>query len=179
MECVILVSIYYIVCGVIMTVKIRIDTEYGPISADLWSDDAINTVKNFVTLAQSGYFDGHTFHRVVDDFVIQGGDPTGTGRGGPGYAIPCETRGHRQKHADGSFSMAHAGRDTGGSQFFIVLNGGNCKHLNGKHTVFGQVTEGFDIVQKVKQGDKMLKVEVLEVDPAIEGHELQKLKSMR
>ncbi len=162
-----------------MATKVRIDTEYGPIHAEFWKDDATNTVKNFISLAQSGYYDGLTFHRVVDDFVIQGGDPTGSGSGGPGYAIPCETRGHRQKHEDGSFSMAHAGRDTGGSQFFIVLNGQNCKHLDGKHTVFGKTTAGFDIAQKIRQGDKMLKVEVLEADPEIENHELQKLQSRR
>jgi peptidyl-prolyl cis-trans isomerase B (cyclophilin B) len=162
-----------------MVTKVRIDTSYGPIHAEFWNDDAINTVKNFISLAQSGYYDGLTFHRVVDDFVVQGGDPTGSGSGGPGYAIPCETRGHRQKHEDGSFSMAHAGRDTGGSQFFIVLNKNNTKHLDGKHTVFGKVTEGFDIVQKIRQGDKMLKVEVLEVDSDIENHELKKLKSWR
>ena len=162
-----------------MPTKIKIQTERGDIVAEFWNDDAINTVKNFVTLAQSVYYDGLTFHRVVPDFVIQGGDPTGTGSGGPGYAIPCETRGHRQKHKVGAFSMAHAGRDTGGSQFFIVLNENNTKHLNGRHTVFGQTIEGLDIIQNIRQGDKMLKVEVLEVDPAIEQHELQKLKSWR
>lgn len=165
--------------GVEMPTKIKIETKYGDIIAELWSDDAINTVKNFVTLAQSGYYDGLTFHRVVEDFVIQGGDPTGTGSGGPGYAIPCETNGHRQKHKVGAFSMAHAGRDTGGSQFFIVLSEKNTKHLDGRHTVFGQTIEGLDVIKKIRQGDKMLKVEVLEVDPAIEAHELQKIKSWR
>ena len=162
-----------------MTTKIKIQTNRGDFVAEFFNDDAINTVKNFVTLAQSGYYDGLTFHRVVDNFVIQGGDPTGTGSGGPGYAIPCETRGHRQKHKVGAFSMAHAGRDTGGSQFFVVLDEGNTKHLNGKHTVFGQTIEGIEVIHQIQQGDKMLKVEVLEVDPAIEAHELQKLKSWR
>lgn len=162
-----------------MATKIKIQTEKGDIIAELWSDDATNTVKNFTTLAQQGYYDGLTFHRVVPDFVVQGGDPTGTGSGGPGYAIPCETRGHRQKHQNGSFSMAHAGRDTGGSQFFIVLNGNNCRHLDGKHTVFGQTIEGFEVVQNIRQGDKMLNVEVLELDPAIAKHDLQTLKSWR
>ena len=162
-----------------MPTKIKIQTNHGDILAELFNDDAINTVKNFVTLAQSGYYDGLTFHRVVDNFVIQGGDPTGTGSGGPGYAIPCETRGHKQKHKVGGFSMAHAGRDTGGSQYFIILSEENTKHLDGKHTVFGQVTEGLDILPKIKQDDKMIKVEVLEVDPAIESHELKKLKSWR
>jgi peptidyl-prolyl cis-trans isomerase B (cyclophilin B) len=158
-----------------LATKIKIQTNKGDIIAEFWSDDAINTVKNFVTLAQDGYFNGLTFHRVVPDFVIQGGDPTGTGSGGPGYRIPCETSGQRQKHKDGSFSMAHAGRDTGGSQFFVVLNGNNCKHLDGKHTVFGQTIEGFDVVKQIRQGDKMLKVEVLELDPAIENHQLRRL----
>ena len=158
-----------------LVTKIKIQTNKGDIVAEFWSDDAINTVKNFVTLSQDGYYDGLTFHRVVPDFVIQGGDPTGTGSGGPGHRIPCETSGHRQKHKDGAFSMAHAGRDTGGSQFFIVLNGNNCKHLDGKHTVFGQTTEGFDVVKQIRQGDRMLKVEVLELDSTIEHHQLRKL----
>ena len=160
-----------------MTTRVKISTDKGDIMAEFWNDDAINTVKNFITLAQSGFYDGLAFHRVVPDFVIQGGDPLGNGTGGPGYAIPCETDGGRQVHEDGSFSMAHAGRNTGGSQFFIVLSGNNCKHLNNKHTVFGKVTEGFDVVQKIRQGDKMLKVDVLEVDPAIENQKLQKLPS--
>jgi peptidyl-prolyl cis-trans isomerase B (cyclophilin B) len=159
--------------------RIKIQTNRGDIVAELFSDDAINTVKNFVTLAQSGYYNGLTFHRVVPNFVIQGGDPKGDGTGGPGYAIPCETNGHRQKHKVGAFSMAHAGRDTGGSQFFIVLDEGNTKHLNGKHTVFGQTIEGIDVIKHIQAGDKMIKVEVLEVDPAIEAYELQKLKSWR
>lgn len=162
-----------------MPTRIKIQTNRGDILAEFWNDDAINTVKNFVTLAKSGYYNGLTFHRIVDKFVIQGGDPTGTGSGGPGYAIPCETRGPRQKHKNGAFSMAHAGKDTGGSQFFVVLDENNARHLDGKHTVFGQTIQGFDIVQKIRQGDRMLKVEVLQVDPKIEAHELQKLKSRR
>jgi peptidyl-prolyl cis-trans isomerase B (cyclophilin B) len=162
-----------------LATKIRIQTNKGDIVAELWSDDAINTVKNFTTLAQKGYYDGLKFHRVVPDFVIQGGDPKGDGTGGPGYAIPCETRGHRQKHKVGAFSMAHAGRDTGGSQFFIVLSEQNCKHLDGKHTVFGQTVEGLDVVKSIREGDTMMKVEVLELDPAIEAHEMQTLKSWR
>lgn len=160
-----------------MTTRVKISTDKGDIMAEFWNDDALNTIKNFVTLAQSGFYDGLAFHRVVPDFVIQGGDPLGNGSGGPGYAIPCETTGERQVHEDGSFSMAHAGLNTGGSQFFMVLNGNNCKHLDNKHTVFGKVTEGFDVVQKIRQGDKMLKVVVLEVGPAIENQKLQKLPS--
>lgn len=155
------------------------ETNRGTLMIELFNDDAVNTVKNFVTLAQKGYYDGLTFHRVIPQFVVQGGDPTGTGSGGPGYAIPCETRGHRQKHDTGALSMAHAGRDTGGSQFFIVLSREQTKHLDGRHTVFGQVREGLEILPRIKGGDKMLKVEVLEVDPNIEAHELQTLKSWR
>ena len=155
------------------------ETTRGVLMIELFNDDAINTVKNFVTLAQQGYYDGLTFHRVIPNFVIQGGDPTGTGSGGPGYAIRCETRGHRQRHDVGALSMAHAGRDTGGSQFFICLSREQTKHLDGKHTVFGQVTEGLDILPTIRQGDKMLKVEVLEVDPVIQAHELETIKSWR
>jgi len=155
------------------------ETNRGTLILELFNDDAINTVKNFVTLAQKDYYNGLTFHRVIPNFVIQGGDPTGTGSGGPGYAIPCETHGHKQKHDVGALSMAHAGRDTGGSQFFIVLTREQTKHLDGKHTVFGQVTEGLDILPQIQAGDKMLKVEVLEVDPVIETHELKTMKSWR
>lgn len=158
-----------------MPTKIKIQTNRGDIIGELWSDDAINTVKNFVTLAQSGYYDGLTFHRVIPDFVIQGGCPQGTGTGGPGYRIPCETDGPRQIHEPGAFSMAHAGRNTGGSQFFIVLTREKTKHLDGQHTVFGRTVQGLDVVKSISQGDKMLKVEVLEVDPVIEAHELRKM----
>ena len=158
-----------------MPTKIKIQTNRGDILAEMWNDDAINTVKNFITLVQSGYYDGLTFHRVLPDFVIQGGCPQGTGSGGPGYRIPCETSGQRQKHQPGAFSMAHAGKDSGGSQFFIVLTREKTKHLDGGHTVFGQTIEGMDVVKSIRQGDRMLKVEVLEGDPIIEAHELQKM----
>jgi len=155
--------------------RIKIQTNKGDIVGEFWNDEAINTVKNFVTLAQSGYYDGLTFHRVIPEFVIQGGCPHGTGMGGPGYRIPCETNGPKQVHEAGSFSMAHAGKDTGGSQFFIVLTREKTKHLDGAHTVFGKTVDGMDVVQSIRQGDKMIKVEVLEVDPAIEAHTLQKM----
>ena len=158
-----------------MPTKIKIQTNKGDIIGEFWNDDAINTVKNFVTLAQSGYYDGLTFHRVLPDFVIQGGCPQGTGTGGPGYRIPCETNGPRQKHQPSAFSMAHAGKDSGGSQFFIVLTREKTQHLDGGHTVFGQTIEGMDVVKSIRQGDKMIKVEVLEVDPVIEAHVLQKM----
>ena len=164
---------------IILATKIKMETTRGTLMLEMFNDDAINTVKNFVTLAQKGYYDGLAFHRVLPEFVVQGGDPTGTGSGGPGYAIACETRGHRQKHDVGALSMAHAGRDTGGSQFFLVLTRAKTKHLDGKHTVFGQIKEGLEILPTIQGGDKMLKVEVLEVDPAIENHELQTMKSWR
>jgi len=159
--------------------KVRMETDRGVIMLELWSDDAINTVRNFIDLAKSGFYNGVKFHRVVPDFVIQGGDPQGTGKGGPGYAIPCETKGPRQKHVEGALSMAHAGLNTGGSQFFIVLSEKNCKHLDGKHTVFGRVTQGFDVVKKISQGDKMIKAEVLEIDPVVAKDVLKKMPSTR
>jgi peptidyl-prolyl cis-trans isomerase B (cyclophilin B) len=162
-----------------LATKVKMETDKGVIMLELWSDDAINTVKNFVELTRAGFYNGIKFHRVVDDFVIQGGDPKGNGSGGPGYAIPCETKGPRQKHVNGALSMAHAGLNTGGSQFFIVLNERNCKHLDGKHTVFGRVTEGLDVVKKIRQGDKMIKVEAIEVDPVIVSHQLKKMPSSR
>lgn len=162
-----------------MATKVRMETNKGTIMIELYPDAALNTVKNFVELIQSGYYDGVTFHRVVDNFVVQGGDPTGTGSGGPGYAIRCETSGPKQKHVKGALSMAHAGRDTGGSQFFIVLNPDNCKHLDGKHTVFGVVSDGMNVVEEIRQGDKMVKVEVLEYDEVIGNHQLEKLPSRR
>ncbi len=156
-----------------------IETTKGTIEVEFYDNDAPNTVKNFVTLAQKGYYDGLKFHRVVPDFVIQGGDPTGTGAGGPGYAIRCETSGQKQKHIDGALSMAHAGKDTGGSQFFIVLNENSCRHLDRKHTVFGKTTKGLDVVKQIKQGDKMLKVTVSEVSDSIKNRELEKLPERR
>ncbi|MCT2537438.1 peptidylprolyl isomerase [Aquibacillus koreensis] len=127
---------------------------------ELYEDAAPNTVANFEKLANSGFYDGVTFHRVIPGFVAQGGDPTGTGAGGPGYSIKCETEGNPHKHVAGSLSMAHAGKDTGGSQFFIVHE--PQPHLDGVHTVFGQVTEGMDTVLRIKQGDEMKSVKVEE-----------------
>lgn len=159
--------------------KATIETNKGTIEVEFFDKDAPNTVKNFVTLAEKGYYDGLKFHRVIPDFVIQGGDPTGTGGGGPGYAIPCELEGDNQVHIDGALSMAHAGRDTGGSQFFIVLNHNSCGHLDRKHTVFGKTTKGFDVVQKIRQGDQMVKVTVSDVSDSIQNMELTKLPGRR
>ena len=147
-----------------------IETNRGTIVAELYDKDAPKTVENFETLANKGYYDGVKFHRVIPKFVIQGGDPLSrdlpegdrrVGTGGPGYHIKCETKGNPRTHAVGALSMAHAGKDTGGSQFFIVLDEGNTRHLNGVHTVFGQVTKGLDVIQQIKPNDVMNSVRVV------------------
>lgn len=129
---------------------------------EFYEKDAPNTVDNFCKLAKSGYYDNTTFHRVIPDFVIQGGDPTGTGAGGPGYSIKCELDGGNQYHDRGVLSMAHRGRDTGGSQFFICHGRQNTQHLDRNHTCFGKVVEGLDIIDQIRQGDKVLKITVSE-----------------
>ncbi|KAF0195151.1 MAG: peptidyl-prolyl cis-trans isomerase B (cyclophilin B) [Bacillota bacterium] len=135
-----------------------IETAKGTFTIELFTEAAPGTVANFEKLANSGYYDGLTFHRCLKDFVIQGGCPQGTGTGGPGYTIKCETKGNPHKHVRGALSMAHAGKDTGGSQFFIVRQ--PQPHLDAMHTVFGQVIENVDLVDKMEQNDKMLKVRV-------------------
>lgn len=120
--------------------------------------DAPNTVANFVKLSKDGYYNGLTFHRVLPDFVIQGGCPDGTGAGGPGYSIDCELDGENQFHDRGVLSMAHAGRNTGGSQFFICHSRNNTAHLDRNHTCFGKVTEGLDVIDDIRQGDKILEI---------------------
>lgn len=130
------------------------------IEFDLFPNEAPGTVANFEKLANEGFYNGVIFHRVIPGFVSQGGDPTGTGMGGPGYTIKCETEGNPHKHTAGALSMAHAGKDTGGSQFFIVHE--PQPHLDGVHTVFGQVTSGMDTVLSMKNGDVMEKVEVFD-----------------
>jgi len=151
--------------------KVHFDTDKGEIVAELYEDDAPGTVANFAGLVtgtkewtdpKTGkkvnrpFYDGLSFHRVIADFVIQGGCPLGTGTGGPGYKIKCETDGKKQVHNPGSLSMAHAGKDTGGSQFFICHS--RLPHLDRKHTVFGQVTSGMDVVNAIRAGDKMKRV---------------------
>ncbi len=138
--------------------KAVIETEKGRIQVELYEEDAPGTVENFVKLIQEGFYDGLTFHRVIDDFVIQGGCPKGNGTGGPGYTIKCELEKNPNKHERGSLSMAHAGRDTGGSQFFICHS--PQPHLDGKHTVFGKVTEGLEVVDQIRADDKILKMTV-------------------
>jgi peptidyl-prolyl cis-trans isomerase B (cyclophilin B) len=140
----------------------EIHTKHGVMKVKFFEKDAPGTVANFVKLAKSGFYDGLTFHRVIPGFVAQGGCPNGVGNGGPGYKIPCELDGDNQYHDVGVLSMAHAGRNTGGSQFFICHNRENTKHLDRKHTVFGKVIEGLDIIPKIKQGDKMDKVVINE-----------------
>ncbi|CQR46737.1 Peptidyl-prolyl cis-trans isomerase B [Paraliobacillus sp. PM-2] len=130
------------------------------ITIEMYEEAAPNTVANFEKLSNSGFYDGLTFHRVIPGFVAQGGCPIGNGTGGPGYTIKCETEGNPHKHVAGSLSMAHAGKDTGGSQFFLVHE--SQPHLDGVHTVFGQVIEGMDTVLRIKQGDRMEKVTVTE-----------------
>lgn len=131
------------------------ETEKGTINIDFFDEDAPNTVKNFVELSEKGFYDGLTFHRVIPGFVIQGGCPKGTGTGGPGYTIKCEI--NKNKHVAGTLSMAHAGKDTGGSQFFICHE--PQPHLDGVHTVFGQ-TNDMDVVLAIRQGDKIQSVKI-------------------
>lgn len=135
-----------------------IETEQGNIKLELYPEHAPKTVNNFVFLAQQGFYDGVIFHRVIKNFVIQGGDPTGTGRGGPGYKFEDELIGNPLKHGTGYISMANAGPNTNGSQFFITHS--PQPHLDGKHTVFGKVVSGQQVVDTIRQGDKMLKVTI-------------------
>lgn len=137
-----------------------IETSRGTITLELFAKDAPNTVNNFVFLAREGFYDGTVFHRVINDFMVQGGDPTGTGRGGPGYRFDCETRNNPNRHARGVISMANAGPNTNGSQFFITHV--PCDWLDGKHTVFGKVLSGQDVVDSVKQGDSIVKATIAE-----------------
>jgi peptidyl-prolyl cis-trans isomerase B (cyclophilin B) len=140
--------------------KATIETPRGNIVIDLYAQHAPKTVNNFVFLAKEGYYDGLLFHRVISNFMIQGGDPTGTGRGGPGYKFEDETKGNPNKHGTGSLSMANAGPNTNGSQFFITH--APQPHLDGKHTVFGKVVEGQSVVDAIRQGDAMTKVTIAE-----------------
>lgn len=142
--------------------RAEIVTQKGTMKVEFFDKDAPGTVKNFTDLAKKGFYDGLTFHRVIPGFVIQGGCPNGTGTGGPGYTIKCELDGDNQYHDRGVLSMAHAGRDTGGSQFFICHNRENTQHLDRNHTVFGKVVEGIDLVDSIKQGDVIEKITVEE-----------------
>ncbi|MFI3305125.1 MAG: peptidylprolyl isomerase [Rikenellaceae bacterium] len=139
-----------------------IETEKGTMKLELFSDETPIAVKNFIDLADHGFYDGLTFHRVIPGFMVQGGCPRGDGTGGPGYKIKCETSAARQYHDRGVISMAHAGRDTGGSQFFICHNRTNTQHLDGVHTCFGQVVENVDVIDEIRRGDKILSVKIVQ-----------------
>jgi peptidyl-prolyl cis-trans isomerase B (cyclophilin B) len=137
-----------------------VETERGDVELELYPQHAPKTVNNFVFLAGEGFYDGVTFHRVIANFVVQGGDPTGTGTGGPGYRFEDEVKGNPLKHEAGVISMANAGPNTNGSQFFITHS--PQPHLNGRHTVFGKVVKGMDVVNAIRQGDAMTRVTVHE-----------------
>jgi peptidyl-prolyl cis-trans isomerase B (cyclophilin B) len=137
-----------------------IETSRGTIELELYPQHAPKTVNNFVFLAREGYYDGVSFHRVISNFMIQGGDPTGTGRGGPGYRFEDEVRNNPLRHETGVISMANAGPNTNGSQFFITHS--PQPHLDGKHTVFGKVTQGQEVVDAIRQGDKMTSITIQE-----------------
>lgn len=142
--------------------KAIISTVKGVMTVEFYEKDAPNTVKNFIDLSEKGFYNGLTFHRVIPNFVIQGGCPNGTGAGGPGYSIDCELTGDNQFHDRGVLSMAHAGRNTGGSQFFICHSRANTAHLDRNHTCFGKVVEGIEVVDAIRQGDKIEKIEIVE-----------------
>ena len=135
-----------------------IETDQGTLEVELFDADVPITVTNFVSLAKDGFYDGTVFHRIIPGFVVQGGDPTGTGRGGPGYTFADEITDHT--HVEGALSMANSGPDTNGSQFFITFSSQH--HLNGKHSVFGQLTTGMDVLKKINQGDVLKKVTIKE-----------------
>ena len=140
----------------------EIFTAKGLMKIKFFEKDAPKTVANFVKLAKDGFYDGLTFHRVIPDFVIQGGCPDGTGAGGPGYSIDCELDGDNQYHDRGVLSMAHAGRNTGGSQFFVCHSRNNTSHLDRNHTCFAKVYEGLDVIDDIRGGDKIEKIVIIE-----------------
>ena len=140
----------------------EIHTQKGLMKVEFFEDDAPIAVKNFVELSKKGFYDGLTFHRVLPNFVVQAGCPDGKGTGGPGYTIDCELDGENQFHDRGVLSMAHAGRNTGGSQFFICHSRDNTAHLDRNHTCFARVFEGVDFVDKIQQGDKIEKIVIID-----------------
>ena len=151
-----------------------IKTKIGDFEFELYDKDTPNTVKNFVELAQAGFYSSSIFHRVIPSFVIQGGCPKKDGTGSPGYKIPCETENSKQHHDTGVLSMAHAGKDTGGSQFFIVLSKEQTGHLNGNHTCFGKIKTNVEMLRKINQNDNF-SIEILNVDQNIAKIKLNKL----
>lgn len=142
--------------------KAKMSTNKGDMLIHFYQKDAPKTVANFVKLSKEGFYNGLTFHRVIPDFVVQGGCPDGTGAGGPGYSIDCELDGDNQYHDRGVLSMAHAGRNTGGSQFFICHSRQNTAHLDRNHTCFGKVVEGLDVIDDIRKGDTINKIEIIE-----------------
>jgi len=139
----------------------KIHTEKGVLTFELYDDDAPIAAANFKKLVSEGYYNGLKFHRVIPNFMVQGGCPDGTGAGGPGYSINCETSGVKQIHDRGVMSMAHRGRNTGGSQFFICHNRPGTRHLDGVHTCFGRIIDGLDVIDDIRGGDTMTKVELI------------------
>ena len=139
----------------------KIHTAKGVLTFELYDDAAPIASANFIKLVNQGFYNGLTFHRVIPNFMVQAGCPEGTGAGGPGYTIQCETKGDKQFHDRGVMSMAHRGPNTGGSQFFICHNRQGTQHLDGVHTCFGKIIDGLDIIDEIKGGDKMDKVEII------------------
>jgi peptidyl-prolyl cis-trans isomerase B (cyclophilin B) len=142
--------------------KVKFSTDKGDMIAELYDNETPITVKNFKDLIEKKFYDGLNFHRVIPNFVIQGGCPNGTGSGGPGYNIQCEVTSEKQFHDRGVLSMAHAGRNTGGSQFFICHNRQGTQHLDGNHTCFGKVHEGVDVIDKIGPGDKINSITIID-----------------
>lgn len=141
--------------------KAKINTPKGTMELELFDEATPKTVENFVKLIKDGFYDGLTFHRVLPNFVIQGGCPDGTGAGGPGYSIDCEVTGDLQYHDRGVLSMAHAGRNTGGSQFFVCHSRDNTAHLDGNHTCFGKVVNGLEVIDAIQEGTKIDSIEIV------------------
>lgn len=141
--------------------KVKISTDKGDMIVELYDNETPITVNNFLKLTNDGFYNGLTFHRVIPDFVIQGGCPRGNGTGNPGYTIQCEVTAPKQFHDRGVLSMAHAGRNTGGSQFFICHNRKNTQHLDGNHTCFGKVTEGLEVIDMIRPYDKINSITVI------------------
>jgi cyclophilin family peptidyl-prolyl cis-trans isomerase len=138
-----------------------IHTDKGIMKAELFEKETPITVENFTKLIKEGFYDGLIFHRVIPNFMVQAGCPNGRGDGGPGYTIKCETKAEKQFHDKGVLSMAHRGPNTGGSQFFICHNRSNTQHLDGMHTAFGKVIQGIEVLDQIRQGDKIQKIEVV------------------
>ncbi|MDX2445188.1 MAG: peptidylprolyl isomerase [Bacteroidales bacterium] len=142
--------------------KAQIKTNKGNMVVDFYEKDAPGTVANFIKLSEEGFYNGLTWHRVIPNFVIQGGCPNGTGAGGPGYTIKCELDGENQYHDKGVLSMAHAGRDSGGSQFFVCHNRENTQHLDRNHTAFGKVVDGLEVIDMIEEGDSIEEITIVE-----------------